>query len=395
MNEKFDIGFIGDGQLAQMMTEAAAGMELSTSALGKNLPHPSPAEQVGAAHIVAPDLYDPEGLTKLVESAKVTTPEIEHFNTEFVGVLLSRGYDIEPSPESVGIIHDKFEQHKYLASKDIPVAPFFRLASAADLDELRDLGKPLMVKRRFGAYDGKGNMRWDGSQSWEDITGMLLKPGESESDSLYAEEMVEFARELSGLVVKGKNGEVVGYPLVQTFHSKDSVCDVVVSPAPLMPNSATTAEELEAKGRNLALATGLQFKGAGVLAVEMFLTPEGDILVNEVAPRVHNSGHLSIEGHKTSQFEQHIRAITGMQLGSTEIVTPAVMINVLGRVSRPTGLAYMRKRLDVSDHAEVKLYGYGKDRTDLNRKMGHITVTADTVVDAYEVALKAREIIDI
>lgn len=381
MSELYDMGIAGGGQLGRMLTEAAIPMGLSVVVLEK--PGLCPAEQVGAFHFEAPDLYDHEGLARLVTASRVTTIETEHFDAVELG-RQSATHDVQPDPMSVSVIQDKYAQHAYLADCRIPVAPFFPLESKEDFSRLTDTHQDLMIKRRFGAFDGRGNMVWNG-ESWEDVTAALSRPNEPEGPKLYAERLVEFDTELCGLVPRGRNGKLASYPIVETIH-RNNICNVVFSPA-RVPDRVTD------KALQLARRTVEAFNGAGMFAVEMFLTRQGRILVNEVAPRVHNSGHHTIEGNTTSQFEQHVRAITGRTLGDTSLVSPAVMINILGERNGPVNVEGQERLANLG--GRVFLHLYGKEPTVIDRKMGHITVLDDDIEEAYRVALEARSLISV
>lgn len=365
-----------------MLAEAARplGMHIAALEVGEGFP----AEQAGAYPVRTTDLYSEEGLRKLARLCRVITPEIEHFNTRYTKVLKRDFCDVEPSPETVETINDKLTQRWHLSSYGIPVATYFSLSSEAHLKEISSYFKDFMIKKRDGAYDGRGNMRWSG-ESWQDILHLM---NQSEANvRLYAEERVPFVKELSGLVARSKEGILVPYPVVETRHislgESTGVCHTVLSPA-------LVDEETAAGATELALRTVETFSGAGVFAVEMFLTANGELFVNEVAPRVHNSGHQTIEASETSQFTQHLQAVTGRELGSTALISPSVMINILGG---PTGEP-MYPDMKALKQLGGQVFGhwYGKSPSKTGRKMGHVTVLVPDTDKVLEIADYASEV---
>jgi 5-(carboxyamino)imidazole ribonucleotide synthase len=359
-----NIGVVGGGQLGRMLTESAIPLGFSVTVVDPA--YNCPARQIGANQILAA-LDDPVALDLLAERSDVVTWEIEHFPANHLGELAAAGVNVEPSAETLAIIQDKLVQKELLRSEGIPVAPF-----SAELDESRFLGGgPFIVKTRKGGYDGRGNLVVDTLEPAHISQHFGVKP-------VYVEQKVEFEKELSVIAARDTRGNIKTYPIVETIH-KDNICHTVISPAEIDPKIAESAQDI-------AEATMEILQGAGVFAIEMFVV-NGAVLVNEIAPRVHNSGHHTIEANATSQFEQHIRAITGMPLGDTRMIVPAaVMINILGtengRLDR-TGLDTVLALPDTHPHF------YGKDPRRA-RKIGHITVTAATTQEAKEIALKAR-----
>lgn len=242
-----------------------------------------------------------------------------------------------------------------------------------------DFGGDMFIKARHGAYDGRGNMH---VASKTDLDEALKKFA---GRKVYAEKRVPFKKELAVMVAKSLGGETAIYPVVETVHER-SICLEVLAPAEI-----TKAEYRLA--RQIASEVANQLDGAGVFGIEMFLTDDGGILVNEIAPRVHNSGHYTIEACYTSQFEQHVRAITGLPLGDASMSVPAaVMINILGERNGPVELSGLHEALKVP---KMAAHVYGKSPTKIDRKMGHLTATAQTVSEARARARTARKIISI
>ncbi len=339
----------------------------------------SPAAQVGAAEIVG-DLYDTTALAKLAEAADFITVEIEHLDAGALESLATLKKSVNPAPRTVLLIQDKLKQKEFLSQSGIAVAPFAPITGLADAAKtLEKFGGKMLVKTRHGAYDGRGNMLVASSSELKEALKRFR------GQELYAEKFVPFVKELAVIVARGLGGDIKLYPIVETVHERN-ICVEVRAPAEISP-----AERVRAEALALQVAEHLQ--GAGVFGVEMFLTAKGDVLVNEIAPRVHNSGHYTMDACRTSQFEQHIRAVTGLPLGSTELLAPAaVMINILGERDGPTEVAGLREALNVP-HVSVHLYG--KSPTKIDRKMGHINATGKTVAEASKRAKTARKRITI
>lgn len=377
MESQKTIGIVGGGQLGRMLTLAALplGFKVVVVDPGQN----SPAAQVGATEITG-DLYDEKALRQLAELADFITVEIEHLDADILEKLAASGVPVNPAPETIRLIQDKYAQKQFFAAHGIPVAPFAELVSYEDgVKLLKKFGGKMLVKTRLGAYDGRGNM----------VVGSLEELKQAlehfAGKSLYAEKFVPFSKELAVMAARSIHGEVVTYPVVETIH-KRNICLEVLAPAPV---STVIANRARRVAGNVA---GL-LKGAGMFGIELFLTSDGKILVNEVAPRVHNSGHYTMDAARTSQFEQHIRAITGLPLGNTSLVTPAAaMINILGEDNHPTEVTGLHEALSIP---ETNVHLYGKSPTKVDRKMGHINATGKTIAQARARARKARKVFDI
>ena len=358
------IGIIGGGQLGRMLTEAAhpLGFQVCVIDPVEN----SPAAQVGAAQIHA-KLTDEDAIFRLANRVNVITWEIEHIPADFLIELVEAGASIEPSPGTLRIIQDKLRQKEFLAAAGIPVAPFSERLNGDNFLG----GGPYVVKSRRGGYDGRGNLVVD---SLDDARIAGFFGGQS----VYVEQAVAFEKEIAVIAARDKQGNISTYPAVETIH-KDNICHIVLSPAEVEPAVLEQANEI-------AQETLAKLDGAGVFAIEMFVV-NGQVLVNEIAPRVHNSGHHTIEANVTSQFEQHIRAVTGMPLGSTAMRSAAaVMINVLGTRDEPLSREGLGRVLLLPD---THPHFYGKNPR-LARKIGHITVLAESVQEAKRIAIKAR-----
>jgi 5-(carboxyamino)imidazole ribonucleotide synthase len=370
------IGIVGGGQLGRMLTEAALplGFQVVVVDPGANCP----AAQAGAKQITGA-LDDKAALRELAAQADVITVEIEHVDTELLSQIAAHT-QVRPAPETIAMIQDKFRQKQFLAAAGIPLADFAAISDEASARQaLDDFGGKMLLKTRRGAYDGRGNMVVsndnDIRQAFELFKGQPL----------YAEKFVPFQKELAVMVARGTGDETAVYPVVETIQERN-ICIEVIAPAQI-------DEELSRQAKKVALDVVQHLKGAGVFGIEMFLTDDNRILVNEIAPRVHNSGHYTIEACVTSQFEQHIRAITGMPLGPTGMKVPAaVMVNILGERDGPTDIKGLDKATAIS---ETAVHLYGKSPTKIDRKMGHITATGATTEEARERARQARQAINV
>lgn len=338
-----------------------------------------PAGQVGAQQILA-DYKDADAIRKLAQQTDVLTIDFEHVNTDVLAELESKGVLIEPKPTTIKMIQDKLTQSDFLTENNLPVADYLVVETIEKAKSvLEEFGGRMMLKKRHHSYDGKGNALINNEQelqeAWDQFAG----------SDLYAEKLVDFNKELSVVFARSRSGEIAVYPVVETIHI-NNICHEVFLPAQI-------DESLKTKANELATKTAKHLQGAGVFAVEMFLTKDDQILINEIAPRVHNSGHPTIEGSETSQFKQHILAITGMELGSTKMKTrAAVMVNILGDRN---GTAE-QQGIDEAEQIEgVSVHMYGKVDVKIGRKMGHLTAVADTMEKARVNAEKAHSLIKI
>lgn len=369
----FRLGIIGGGQLAKMMTQEAKKMGLFVTILD---PTPaSPAAQVADEEIVA-GFYDEEGLAKLCATSDIVTYDIEHVNATFLKSLPGKE-KIRPSPELLETIQDKFRQRVILNEAGLPV-PSFALLEEDRASAFQAFGFPLVQKARFGGYDGRGVVVL---KSAEDLSKRLKGPS-------FLEAYVPIEKELAVLVARSSTGEVRVYPVVEMlFEPKAHICDLVLAPARI-------PESIAEEAQSLGIRCVEVLDGVGIFAIEMFLTKEGKLLINEIAPRPHNSGHFTIEACATSQFEEHLRAILGLPLGSTKLLTPAVMVNLLGEEgeSGPPIVEGLEEALAIEG---VFFHFYGKWETRPFRKMGHVTVIDATLEGALKKALRVKEILKI
>ncbi len=371
------IGIIGGGQLGRMLAFEAKKMGFHVTVIDPT--HQSPAAQVVDEQIVA-EYSDAEATKKLAENCDYLTVEIEHINTDTLQDLEKKGVKINPSPKTIALIKNKFAQKEFLKKHNIPTSEFKEVNTENDIENVsKKFGYPLILKAKYGAFDGRGNALVKNKKEIKKAFQKL------KGRDLYVEKFVKFKKELAVVVARSTKGKVVPYQVVETVH-KNNICHIVKAPAPVDKN-------IQKKALSLALQVMKHLGGSGVFGIEMFLTNDNKILINEIAPRVHNSGHYTIEACVTSQFEQHIRAITGLPLGSTEMLTPAaVMINILGERSGDVDVRGMEKVLKLPN---TFVHIYGKTETKAERKMGHITVIGTSYLEVYKKAILARKYINL
>jgi 5-(carboxyamino)imidazole ribonucleotide synthase len=347
------LGIIGGGQLGMMITEAARNLSDEISEIIVLDPTENcPAAQVGAKQIVG-GFKDKNAIVKLAEQSDIITYEIESGNTD---VLSKLNAEIEPSPSTLGIIQDKLSQKKFLSENGLPVSQFYEITSLDDLREkIRELGLPVLLKVRRDAYDGRGNFKITSENEIEKAYQHF------DGKSLMIEKFVNFKMEVSVIAIRNTKGKIATYPLVENIH-ENNILKMTIAPARVSDDVIMNAGEI-------AKNTMQVLNGAGVFGIEMFIDQNNKILINEIAPRVHNSGHHTLQSCKTSQFEQHLRAILGLDLGSTDLVHKTIMYNILG----PDGFEGKYKPVQLEKDG-IYLKMYGKDVSKPQRKLGHFNV---------------------
>jgi len=347
------LGIIGGGQLGMMITDAAKNLSEYISEITVLDPTENcPAAQAGAKQIVG-DFKDEIAILKLAEQSDIITYEIESGNTDVLSKLKA---EIEPSPSTLGIIQDKLSQKTFLSENGLPVSQFYEITSLDDLHEkIKDLGLPVLLKSRRDAYDGRGNFKITSSNEIEKAYQHF------DGKSLMVEKFVNFKMEVSVIAARNTKGDITTYPLVENIH-ENNILKTTIAPARVSDDVISNAGEIAKKTMEV-------LKGAGVFGIEMFIDQDDKILINEIAPRVHNSGHHTLQSCKTSQFEQHLRAILGLELGSTDLIHRTVMCNILG----PDRFEGKYKPI-VLEKDGVYLKMYGKDVSKPQRKLGHFNV---------------------
>lgn len=376
---KQKIGIIGGGQLGKMMILEAKKMNFYIIILD---PTPNcPAHSIADEHIVA-DFDDEQAIRKLADKSDVITYEFEHIGVDVLKKLEEEGYRIYPTVKSLEIIQNKYQQKKVLLSNNIPVPDFISVSSIEDIGNAGEkFAYPMMLKSCTGGYDGKGNSIIK-NQDMIEHAYQSLGAG---SLPLMIERFVPFTKEISILACRGINGEIAVYPVAENDH-QDSILIETRVPAEI-------SDVLKEDAISLAHQVMEVFEGVGIFCIEMFVTEDEELLINEIAPRPHNSGHYTIEGAVTSQFEQHIRAITGLPLGETTLLRPAVMRNILGEGQQ--GKAIVEGMIEASRESALKFHIYGKEISKPKRKMGHFTVTGDSLEEAVKKAEEASKLIKI
>jgi len=373
------IGIIGGGQLGKMMILEAKKMGFYVTILDPT--QKCPAHSIADEHIVA-DFDDKAAIKKLAQKSDLIAYEFEHIGVEPLKELEAEDYKIYPTVRSLEIIQNKYHQKNVLKEDQIAVPDFRKVSDPKDIKgAAEEFGYPLMLKSCTGGYDGKGNALIDNEAGVESAFQELG----AGKNPLMVEKFIPFKKEISIIAARGLNGEMKVYPAGENEH-RDNILYETKVPAEI-------SAELEEKAEKFAKEVLKVFAGVGIFCVEMFVTEADELLVNEIAPRPHNSGHYTIEGCVTSQFEQHIRAITALPLGDTTLVRPTVMRNILG--SGKEGKAEV-VGLDPALAVEgVKVHIYQKTISRPGRKMGHLTVVAASLEKAAEKALKASQLIEI
>ena len=367
------VGVIGGGQLARMMVPPAIGLGIELRVLAE-----IEDSSAAIAATAVGDYRDAATVMSFARDVDVVTFDHEHVPQPVLAELLAAGIPVRPGPGALAVAQDKLHMRERLTALGAPVPAWTAVHDASELGDFLDAhAGAAVVKTPRGGYDGKGVRivrEASGADDWFAAVDEHASGG-----ALLVEELVDFRRELAQLVARRPSGDVAAWPLVETVQ-RDGVCAEVIAPAP-------GAEALESAARDLATTIARGLDVTGVLAVELFETADGRLLVNELAMRPHNTGHWTIEGAVTSQFEQHLRAVLDLPLGDpSPRVAWSVMVNVLGGPAGET----MPDRYAVALAAEpaVKFHSYGKESRP-GRKVGHVTATGDDLDDALRRARAA------
>ena len=337
-----------------MITEAAQNLEEVSKIIVLDPTENCPAAKVGAEQIIA-DFKDEDAIKKLSELSDIITYEIESGNSDVLKKLEAHT-EINPSPDTLRIIQDKLLQKQFLKEHDIAVAEFVKIENKNELMDVIDkMGLPVLLKTRRDAYDGRGNYKINSKSEIDDALDLFTgKP-------LMVEKFVKFEKEVSVIAARNTKGEIATYPVVENIH-ENNILRTTIAPGRVSENVKKQAEKIAEKTMEV-------LHGAGVFGIEMFVTPDDEILINEIAPRVHNSGHHTLQSCDTSQFEQHLRAILGMELGNSSIKSPTIMYNILGPKTFKGEYNVLFKKED-----NVYLKMYGKLESKPQRKIGHINI---------------------
>jgi 5-(carboxyamino)imidazole ribonucleotide synthase len=371
MNHQVDLttklGILGGGQLGRMLIQEAVNFNIHISILDPSVN--APCADL-ANNFVVGNFNDYQTVLDFGNSVDVLTIEIEHVNIEALEELERLGKKVFPTPKALRTIQDKGLQKQFYKANDIPTAPFHLIDNADDALLFKEKG-PFMQKLRKGGYDGKGVTPLR--------TAAEFKSAFNAPSVL--EEFVPFVKELAVIVARNESGELATFPLVEMeFNPEANLVEFIFSPA-------NVNVEIESNAKKIAINIANKLEHVGLLAIELFLTAEGNLLVNEIAPRPHNSGHHTIEACFVSQYGMHLRAILNMPLGSTGLRTPAVMINLLGEKGFE-GKARYENIEEVLQTEGAYIHLYGKEDTKPFRKMGHITVCNTNLEEAKDIARK-------
>ncbi|MBT6646436.1 MAG: 5-(carboxyamino)imidazole ribonucleotide synthase [Thaumarchaeota archaeon] len=349
------LGIIGGGQLGMMLTEAAHNMNEEISKIIVLDPTENcPASKVGAEQIIA-DFKDEDAIKKLSELSDIITYEIESGDSDTLKKLEAYT-EINPSPDTLKIIQDKLLQKQFLQNNGIPVAEFAIIENKEELDQMIDkMGLPLLLKMRKDAYDGRGNYKINSKSDIDDALDLFS------GKSLMVEKFIKFEKEVSVIAARNTKGDIATYPVVENIH-ENNILKMTIAPGRVSENVKKQAERIAEKTMEV-------LHGAGVFGIEMFVTSDDEILINEIAPRVHNSGHHTLQSSDTSQFEQHLRAILGMSLGEVLIKSPTIMYNILGPATFQGEYNVLCPKKN-----NIFLKMYGKLESKPQRKIGHINI---------------------
>lgn len=367
MKDNITIGILGGGQLGKMLGQAASDWHLHLKAMDKSLN--SPANGYVTEFTVG-DIQNYDDVLEFGRKCDILTIEIENVNIAGLKQLVKEGIIVHPSPDSLDIITDKGTQKQFYKQNSLPTSDFQLADTLEDLHKKikdKSLVFPFVVKLRTGGYDGKGVFVVNNE---EDLQQLVDAP-------LLIEDKVKIKKEIAVIACRNAKGELKTFPAVEmVFNQKENLVDYLLSPAHL-------SDDLLKEAENLAKRTIEAFDVCGLLAIEMFLTEDDDLLINEVAPRPHNSGHHSVRGNCTSQFQQHLRGILNFPLGDTSVVQACLMLNILGESGYSGKAQYdgIEKILAIKG---VHVYIYGKEYTKPARKMGHITIIADKKEELIE-----------
>lgn len=369
------LGIIGGGQLGKMIGIEAKRMSLNLAYLDPD--RTCPASTI-ADQLIVSDYKDEKSILDLADKSDVLTYEIELANSSVLKDLESKGLPVYPSPAVLNTIQNKLRQKKFLKSKGIPVPDFEEVIS---IDQARRICKdsdyPLVLKACEDSYDGRGNYL---IRSYRDIEKGIRY---FEGRKCMIEKFIHFTKEVSLMVARNTRGQIASFPVVHNIH-KNNILDTTIVPAGINKTVETNA-------RSIAEKVVKSLKGVGIFGIEMFLE-NNKLLINEIAPRPHNSGHYSIEACSVSQFELHIRAILGLPLVKPRLLSPAVMTNILGipNYSGNYSITGIDKAFAVPG---MKLHLYGKRITKPQRKLGHFTITAESTQEALSRARRVRKLL--
>jgi 5-(carboxyamino)imidazole ribonucleotide synthase len=374
------IGIIGGGQLGKMFIENASKISAKINILDRDAT--CPASTIANQHIIG-SITDADEIQKLSDISDVLTWEIEHINVDKLIELQQKGKTIIPNPEILKIIQDKGKQKTFYQEKNIPTSAFFIANNKLEAKEklLQTNFKKVAVKSCTGGYDGKGVFITD-SKSILDNPNIIPF-----DDALMIEEFIPCKKELAVLVARDIHGNNAVYPAIEMEFTESNLVSFLISPANI-------ASFIEQKAQQIALQCADAFNSAGLFAIEFFLTENDELLVNEIAPRPHNSAHHTIEGFYTSQYEQLLRVLLDKPLGSTEMIAPCAMVNIVGSAIGE-GNYRLKYEKELMQMKGVFIHLYGKAISKPNRKLGHITIVHADRNELIKLAEKVRTLVEV
>ncbi|MDT0556903.1 5-(carboxyamino)imidazole ribonucleotide synthase [Patiriisocius hiemis] len=374
----FKLGILGGGQLGKMLLYETRKFDIATHVLDPSAEAPS---KIACNYFEQGDLMDYDTVYNFGQQVDVLTFEIESVNVDALAALEAEGKKVYPSSKTLQNIQDKGVQKQFYKAHKIPTSPFRVFESKNELNEAivrKEIEYPFVWKSCTGGYDGKG------VSIIKDAEAIIPLP----SGACIAEKLIPFKNELAVIVARNVSGEVATYPVVEMeFHPEANQVEYVICPARIDENVSEKAREVAKKVSNA-------FEHVGLLAVELFQTKDDEILVNEVAPRPHNSGHYSIEASYTNQFEQHLRAILDLPLGNTDSKVGGIMVNLVGAEGH-TGNVDYKNIENILKLEGVTPHIYGKKQTRPFRKMGHVTIVNKDIAKARQIAEKVKKTIEV
>ena len=377
-SSNFTLGIIGGGQLGKMLLQVTSKLSIKTNILDSS--KDSPCKNLCNEFTIG-NLMDFDSVYKFGKKCDLVTFEIEHINIEALEKLESEGIPVYPSPRTLKVIQDKSLQKQFFIDNNIPTANFWYFKSFEDFKKSssrKEITFPFVWKKTKFGYDGYG------VEIIKSIDDLQKLP----DNEFIIEELIPFEKELATTIVRNKSGQIEIFPLVEMdFNKESNQVEYVICPAQV-------SKDLNTQGTNIALKVSKAFKHVGLLAIEMFLTKDNEILVNEVAPRPHNSAHYSIEACENSQFQQHINSILNLSLGSCKTNINAIMVNLVGEKGCSGPVLY--EGIDGAfKHENVSVHIYGKSETKPNRKMGHATILDNNLNSGLKKAKSIKDLIKI
>ena len=378
MNKEFysglKLGVLGGGQLGRMLIQAAIDLNVYIKVLDPSAEAPCKAY---AHEFVQGSLQDFDTVVAFGQDVDILTIEIEKVNTDALAALKAQGKKVYPDPSIIKLIQSKCAQKQYYLDQGLPTSPFRLLENAAAIKDHLDM-LPAVQKLDRDGYDGRGVQVL---KTEEDLPKAMDAPG-------LLEAFVPFEKEIALIIARNAKGEIKTFPIVEmVFHPVHNLVEYLFSPAEVSQQQYEEAEDIARR-----LVEGLDF--VGLLAIEMFVGKDGEILINEIAPRPHNSGHQSIRGNLTSQYEQHLRAILGLPLGDTDILSPSAMVNLLG-ADGYKGRAVYKGIENLLAIGGAYPHIYGKAETKPFRKMGHVTILAEDLEQLKEKVKQVKESVEV